>query len=284
MSKARKLSFLTVMVAGVTLLAACSNGTSSGTATSASAPTSGAAVPETLKAGTLKVASCLDYKPFEYYKGQTLTGFDVDMTTAIAGKLGLQEEWVKANYDTIFTADAANQYDMVAAASTITKEREQVVNFSDPYYPSLQGFTVNTTKTPDITTTDALTSSDSVAVQKGTTGQSWAEDNLGTKGVQVRTFDLAPDMFTALEAGQVTGIINDAPSSAAEVESRPDLKVVQQIDTNENYGFAFSKKNPSLLAAVNQALADLIADGTYAQIFTKYFPGVEVPAQFQRTA
>ncbi len=274
------------LVATVGLLAGCSNGTSSGgasTSTSASASASVAA-PETLEAGTLQVASCLDYKPFEYYQGQKLTGFDVEMTEAIAAKLGLQVKWVKANFDTIFTAVAANQFDMVAAASTITKERQQVVNFSDPYYPSLQSLTVNTTKTPDITSTDALTSSDTVAVQKGTTGQDWAEANLGTKGVQIRTFDLAPDMFTALEAGQITGTINDAPASAAEVESRPDLTVVQQIDTNENYGFAFSKSNPSLLAAVNQALADLVADGTYAQIFGKYFPGVDVPDQFQPSA
>jgi ABC-type amino acid transport substrate-binding protein len=274
-------AILIVAVLGL-VAASCSKKAEPGSSTSATTGTSASATPvvDTLVAGKLKVASCLDYKPFEYYEGTTLKGFDVDLTEAIAGKLGLEVQWVKANFDTIFTALAAKQFDLVAAASTITEERQQVVNFSDPYYASEQALTINSVKTPDIASTDDLTSGDTVGVQKGTTGKDWAEANLAPNGVQIRTFDLAPDAFTALEAGQVQGVINDAPSSAAEIETRPSLKIAQQIDTGENYGLAIGKTNPTLLAAVNQALKDLIADGTYAQIFTKYFPGVEVPAQF----
>jgi len=275
---------LLIAVSGM-VAASCAKSATPGSGSPAT-NTAGSAFPSvsTLVAGTLKVGSCLDYKPFEYYKGTTLTGFDVDMTEAIAVKLGLKVEWVKANFDTIFTALAAKQFDMVAAASTITAQRQQVVNFSDPYYASQQALTVNVTKTPNIASTADLTSSDTVGVQKGTTGKDYATTNLGSKGVQIRTFDLAPDAFTALEAGQITGIINDAPSSAVEVQTRPDLKVVQQIDTGENYGLAIAKSDPTLLAGVNQALKALIADGTYAQIFTKYFPGVAVPPQYQAGA
>lgn len=272
-----------VVIAAMSMIAAaCGSDDTTGGATT-TAPASEAPV-TTLESGTLQVASCLDYAPFEYFEGDTLKGFDVELTEAIAAELGLKVEWVKANFDTIFTALAADKFDLVAAASTITPEREQVVDFSDPYYASRQALTVNTTETPDITSTDDLGADDTVGVQKGTTGQAWAKENLEPNGVELKVFDLAPDIFTALEAAQVTGIINDEPASAAEIENRADLEVVEAIDTNENYGLAISKSNPDLLAAVNEALAAVIADGTYASIFATYFPGVEVPPQFQAAA
>ena len=99
---------------------------------------------ETLSEGVLTVGSCLDYKPFEFVKDGEEMGFDVELTEAIAEKLGLEVEWVTANFDTIFTSVAAGQFDMVAAASTITEERLQTVDFSDPYFNSRQGLTVDT--------------------------------------------------------------------------------------------------------------------------------------------
>lgn len=264
------------------LLAACANNEEPG----GGGATSGSPSPtvNTLEAGKLKVGSCLDYKPFEYYKGGQLLGFDVELIEAIAGKMGLEVEWVKANFNTIFTALDAGQFDAVAAASTITDERKQIVDFTDPYYNARQSLSVNTSQTPDITTTDGLQSGDVVGVQKGTTGKAWADDNLGPKGIQVKTYTNAPDAFTDLEAGQITGVINDEPSSLSEVEGRANLKVVQPIDTGEHYGFAVSQDNPGLTEAMNQALAALIADGTYEQLFKKYFPTLPLPDEYQPSA
>jgi ABC-type amino acid transport substrate-binding protein len=249
----------------------------SGTATPAS-PT--AASLDTVKSGVLTVGSCLDYKPFEYTENGVLKGFDVEIMQAIADKLGLQLEWTKHDFETIFTAVQANQFDAVAAASTITDERLQLVSFSDPYYASRQAFTINATKTPTIATTDDLKAGDVVGAQKGTTGLKWAKDNLAPKGIDIKTYTDAPDAFTDLEAGQITGVINDEPSSQSEIENRPDLKVVQPIDTGENYGIAVAQNRPDILAAINSALAAIIADGTYKTIFETYFPGVPVPPQF----
>ncbi|HET6776943.1 MAG TPA: transporter substrate-binding domain-containing protein [Actinomycetota bacterium] len=240
----------------------------------------------TLKEGVLTVGSCLDYKPFESVPpGGEPTGFDVELTEAIAGQLGLTVEWRKQNFNTIFTAVSQGQFDMVAAAVTATgkvgRERAQTVDFSDFYYNSEQGFTVNTDKTPEIATVDDLKSGDVVGVQLGTTGEQWAKDNLAPNGVQIKGYTAAPQAFTDLEAGIVAGVINDAPSSAAEVEDRPGLEVVQQIDTNEKYAFAFSKDNTALVDAWNEGLKEVIADGTYATIFAKYFPGVQLPTEYQ---
>ena len=236
---------------------------------------------ETLEEGVLQVGSCLEYEPFEYREGGELKGFDVELTEAIAGELALEVKWVKANFDTIFTAVAGGQFDMVAAASTITPERDQEVDFSDPYFNARQGLSANTSETPDIQSTDDLGDGDVVGVQKGTTGKAWAEDNLVAQGVELRTYDAIPDAFTDLEAGNLVAIVNDEPSSVAEVANRQGLEVVQGIDTGEVYGLAFSPDNPELTEAVNQALADLITDGTYASIFETYFPGQEIPPEYQ---
>jgi polar amino acid transport system substrate-binding protein len=272
------LAVLAVMILAGT---ACAKSTP----TTGGSPTAGspAASPlSVIAAGTLTVGSCLDYSPFEYFtQGSTTpTGFDVDIMDAIAKKLGLTVTWKKANFDTIFTALSAGQFDAVAAASTIKPDRLQVVDFSDPYYNSRQSLTVNTSKSPGIKTTDDLKSGDVVGVQKGTTGKDWAEANLAPKGIQIKTYTNAPDAFTDLEAGQIVGVINDEPSSEAEVESRPGLKVVQPIDTGEHYGIAVAKDHPDILAAINAGLKAIIADGTYMTIFQTYFPGVPVPPEY----
>jgi ABC-type amino acid transport substrate-binding protein len=235
----------------------------------------------TLEEGVLAVGSCLDYPPFESVEGGDEVGFDVDLIEEMASRLGLEVEWVRADFDTIFTAVAGGEFDAVAAASTITEEREQVVDFSDPYYNSRQSLAVNTVETPDIASTADVGEGDVVGVQRGTTGKEWAEENLAPQGAEIRTFPAAPAMFQDLAAGGVTAVVNDEPATAEIIADLPDVEIVEAIDTDEKYGFAYSPENPELREALNGVLAEIIADGTYQQIFQQYFPGVEVPPEFQ---
>lgn len=279
------LRLFAVMAALLVAFAACGEDTEGGDAGSGSAGGSASEPADepqfsTLEDGVLQIGSCLDYKPFEFVKNGDEMGFDVDLAEEIASRLGLEVQWVTANFDTIFTAVDAGQFDMVAAAATITEERLGTVDFSDPYFNSRQGFTVNTDKTPDIASTSDLGEGDVVGVQKGTTGKSWAEENLAPQGVEIKTFDSAPDAFSDLEAGNIVGVINDEGSSIAEAESRVGLEVVEAIDTDEKYGFAFSKDNPELTEAVNAAFAEIVADGTYEFIFKEWFPDLPVPEEF----
>ena len=108
----------------------------------------------------------------------------------------------------------------------------------------------------------------------------WAEENLAPNGVEIKSLHVVSGAFTDLEAGNVIGVINDEGSSLAEVAERPGLEVVEAIDTDEHYGLAFSQGNPELTAAVNGALAEIIADGTYETIFLKWFPELPVPEEF----
>lgn len=256
------------------------------TPTGKTTPTAGETTPAepqfgTIDEGILKVGSCLDYPPFESVEAGDEVGFDVDLSEEIASRLGLTVEWVRADFDTIFTAVASDQFDMVAAASTINDEREEVVDFSDPYYNSRQALVVNTAQTPEITSQADLGEGHIVGVQKGTTGQAYAKENLVPQGVELKTFQAAPDAFRDLEAGNIVAVVNDEPSSAASIADLTGLEIVEPIDTDERYGFAFSPNNPELREAANGALAEIIADGTYATIFETYFPGVEVPSEFQ---
>ncbi len=225
---------------------------------------------ETVEEGVLTVGSDIPFPPFEFREGDELTGFDVELMEAIASRLGLSEvRWVDTGFDTIFTQLAGGRFDAVASATTITEDREQIVNFTDPYYLAQQALTVNTARTPDLQAVEDLSSGDVVAVQQGTTGEAWAQENV-PEGVDVRSFPEAPDTYTALEAGNVTAVIFDEPSAVTEAERREALEVVATIDTGERYGFPVNPQNEALLEAMNGALAEIMEDGTYSSIYDSY--------------
>lgn len=238
--------------------------------------------------GKLTVGSDIPYPPFEYNDDSgKLVGFDVELVEAIAAKLGIEAVFVNAGFDTIFTSLAGGQFDIVASSVTAyapegtsafdtVQERREIVAFSDPYYPARQSLTVDTKASPDIKTTEDLPEGVRVGVQRGTTGQSWAKDNIGDQ-VELVTFPKAPQMFEALEGGALVGVVNDLSVAFESIAERPDLEVVEQIDTGEEYGIAVQKDNEALLDAINDALAELKEDGTYATLFKKYFPKEELP-------
>lgn len=230
------------------------------------------AAPEfrTIQAGVLTVGSDIPFPPFEFRQGGELTGFDVELVEEMASRLDLEVKWVDTGFETIFTQLAAGRFDVVASATTITPERAQQVDFTEPYYLAQQALTVNSEETPDIRSVDDLGDGDVVAVQSGTTGETWARDNLDPKGVEVRSFPEAPDTYTALEAGTVTGVIFDEPSAITEAEARPALEVVARIDTGEQYGFGVDPNNPQLLEALNRVLREIKDDGTYEQIYGRF--------------
>lgn len=225
----------------------------------------------TKEAALLTVGSDIPYEPFEFEGADgKYTGFDVDLVEEIAKRLGLKVKWVDTDFLTIFTQLASGNFDVVASATGINEERKKQVSFTIPYFLSKQGFAVNKDKTPNISSIKDLKSGDTVAVQEGTTLKTWAEDNLAQKGIQIRAFAEAPDLYAALEAGTVTGLLFDEGSVAAEVAKRPALKVAEVVDTGERFGFAVNPANKELLKRMNDALRKIIADGTYSKIFAKY--------------
>ena len=246
---------------------------------------------EVVSEGHLTVGSDIPYPPFEFESDAgELTGFDVDLVREIASRIGLEntdDDWISTNFDTIFQQlQAGGRFDIIVAAVTAyapegspasetVAERLKRVDFTDPYYPSLQSLTVDVEANPDIKSVDDLPDGAKVAVQRATTGAFYAEENL--TNAELVQFAQAPPMYQALQGGTVVAVFNDLPVSLAEIEGKDALQVVEQVDTGEEYAIGVSKDNPGLTEAINEALAEMYEDGTYAEIFSKYFPDQELP-------
>lgn len=128
------------------------------------------------------------------------------------------------------------------------------------------------TEKSTIASADDLKSGDKVGVQSGTTGEAWAREHLAPKGVEVIAYDDVLLAFQALQAGDVVAVVNDLPISQYIVaDEARGLQIVQEIKTDESYGFAFNKQDTVLRDSVDWALAQVIADGTYNEIYTKWF-------------
>lgn len=243
--------------------------------------------------GHLTVGSDIPYPPFEFEEAGELTGFDVEIVRAIAVKLGLDNEgsdWISFDFGTIFThlQSPGRRFDIVVAAVTgyapegspaseTVAERTSLIDFTDPYYPSLQSLTINTDSSGDIQGVDDLSEGDRVGVQRATTGAFYAEENLAPLGVELVSFNQAPQMYQQLQAGSLVAVFNDLPVSSVYAGDLPVLEVVEQVPTGEEYAIAVPKDNTALTEAINQALGELIEEGTYQEIFQKYFPDQTLP-------
>lgn len=226
---------------------------------------------ETLTPGKIIVGSDTAYPPFENVVDGVTVGFDVDLMNAIGERLGVEVEFKTYKFDALIAGmQAGTEFDMIASAMTITDERKEAIDFSDPYINSNQSLAVAADAT--IMTVDELKEGDKVGVQSGTTGEKWAQENLAPKGIVVTPFDDILAAFNALSAGDVVAVINDAPISQDIVKDEArKAKVVAEIPTGEQYGFAFNKSNTALRDAVNGALAEIKEDGTYVEIYKKWF-------------
>jgi len=225
-----------------------------------------------IQEGQLLVGTDTPFPPFEIGQPPDITGYDIEVMNAIADNLGLEVTYQDTAFDTIFRDVAQGQFDITAAATTITPERQQKVNFSDPYYEAQQALVVPTGS--DIASVDDLAGM-VVGAQDATTGEEYANDQ--TDAAEVRGFPEGPDATAALTTGQVDAVIIDQPVAVDAVEKQGGVEIVQEIPTMELYGYATAPANTALLEEVNGALQELKDDGTLAELYQKYFQA-EPPA------
>jgi polar amino acid transport system substrate-binding protein len=216
--------------------------------------------------GTLTVGTDTPFPPFEIGQPPDISGYDIEVMNAIAEELDLTAEYTDTSFDTIFRDVAAGQFDTAAAASTITPGRQKTINFTDPYYEAQQALLVP--EGSDIASVDDL-SGVIVGAQDGTTGEAYANDE--TDASEVRGFPEGPDATAALIGGQVEAVIIDQPVALDAVEKQGGVEIVEEIQTDELYGFAVSKENTALLDAMNAALQQLKDNGTIEELYDEYF-------------
>jgi len=270
MTKTRLWAALLLLTGLLALTAAgCGDDDSSSDSDSASSESGTIDVSDAtlIEDGQLLVGTDAPYPPFEIGTPESgdFTGFDKELMDAIAAKLGLEPTYQNSSFDTIFRDVASGQFDIVAAASTITPAREKVVRFSRPYYEAQQALVVPAGS--DIASTADLTG-EIVGVQQGTTGQAYAEDE--TDAGEVRGFTKGADALSAVTTEQAAAAIVDQPFAADAVEKQSGIEIAEEIPTNELYGFPTAPGNP-LLDDVNTAIQELIDDGTMDELYQEYF-------------
>jgi ABC-type amino acid transport substrate-binding protein len=221
----------------------------------------------TIEEGKLLMGSDTTYPPFESIEDGEAVGFDVDVAEEIAKRLGLELEVVTVAWEGIIPGLKTDKYDIIMSAMTITEERQEEIDFCDPYVESNQSICVRNDNT-DILAPENLVGK-IVGVQVDTTGQFTAE---GIEGIaEIRKFDTILLAFEDLELGRIDAIMNDYPVNAYISKTRGNTKVVDTIMTDESYGIGVKMGNDALLDAINDALKDMMDDGTYDEIFEKWF-------------
>jgi polar amino acid transport system substrate-binding protein len=260
---------LAVALPAAVMFAACSgDDDDSSDTTDTTAGNDSVAAPADLVAdGTLTVCSDTPYEPFEFKDdaGED-TGFDMDLLRAVGDSAGLDLAVIDLPFDGILGSLAAGDCDVVGSAVTITDERAQQVDFTDPYFDAEQSLLVKADS--DIAAIADLDGK-TVGVQTGTTGETYANEN--ATGAEVKSFEDSDGLFAALESGDIDAILQDLPVNGYRSTKDDSVKVVETYSTDEQYGFAVEKGNAEVLDFINNGLQALRDAGTYDELHATYF-------------
>ncbi|MFJ2258127.1 ABC transporter substrate-binding protein [Streptomyces sp. NPDC087844] len=251
----------TTATAGLLLVSGCSSDDDGGKKTTANGV-------ELVKGGQLTTCTHLPYPPFQSEIDGKVQGFDVSLVDLVAKDLGVKQVVLDQPFENFKTGGSLNsgQCDLAAAGMTITDERKKNVDFSDPYFEATQGILAD--KKSGISSLADLKGK-KVGAQAQTTGEEFAKG----KGLDPVSFESSDALLNGLRTGQVKAVVIDYPVVQGWLKDKANaaaFEVADNINTGEEYGFTLKKGNTKLLEAVNKALADAKADGTYKKLYEKW--------------
>lgn len=218
---------------------------------------------------TYTVATDSSFVPFEFDDGGEHVGFDIDVINAIADDVGFDINLEVTNFDGIIPGLQTGAFDIAIAGITITDERKEAVDFTDPYYKSGIRIAVPEDNT-DIKGMDDLAGK-TVASRLGSAPLEYLAEHVPDANAQ--SFEQLDQMYLAVEGGSADALLYDAPNVEYYISTTEDskLKLVGDLYEAQEYGIAVSKDNEALVTAMNESLAGLLEDGTYAEIYQKWF-------------
>ena len=278
---------VTLAAAGLVSLAACSSSSTASSSSSAAATAAASAATDSTAAasasaapadqgvatpGVLNIGTITDAKPYAYSEGGELTGFEIDLIKAAAAKAGLTPELTTMDFSALLAAVNNGQFDVVASAVGITDERKKLVDFSNGY---LAGYFALLTKDGKVTDLASINGK-KIGVLQG----SIQDTNSATliPGAEVVRFPDTNSATQALNTDRVEGIFIDYETALADTKKDDKLTIAfTEPATAFPAGWAVKKGNQPLLDALNAALDELVADGTWMTLYTKYFPEAPVP-------
>jgi ABC-type amino acid transport substrate-binding protein len=217
---------------------------------------------------TMSFALSGKYPPFNFVNDQgQLDGFDVEMGRALAQRSGLSGQPLATAWDGIIAGLLANKYDAIIGSMAITAKRQEAVNFTQPYYRS--GAQLFTRQDSDLRGVADLKGK-KVGVTLGTTYEAWVRENMPS--VQVVTYKGVPEMMLEMGNRRIDGFITDKLVGLIAIkDKKAPMRMVGDLLYPELIGIAVNKNNPQLLDALNQALAAMQSDGSYAALSQKWF-------------
>ncbi|BBR56310.1 MULTISPECIES: ABC transporter substrate-binding protein [Pseudomonas] len=212
------------------------------------------------------------YPPFNNKDASgNVVGFDKDIGDALCAKMKVECSVVTSDWDGIIPALNAKKFDFLVSSLSITDERKQAVDFTDPYYSNKLQFIAP--KNVDFKTDKASLKGKVIGTQRATLSGTWLEDNYGDD-VEVKLYDTQENAYLDLIAGRIDGILADKYVQYEWLKSKDgqnfEFKGEPVVDSDK-IGIAVRKGDP-LREKLNKALAEIKADGTYKKINDKYFP------------
>ncbi|AZO06064.1 MULTISPECIES: glutamine ABC transporter substrate-binding protein GlnH [unclassified Mesorhizobium] len=240
--------------------------------------TAAAAVAATLTFGQpafaddLIVATDTAFVPFEFKEGDKYVGFDIDLWAEIAKDIGVTYTLQPMDFNGIIPALQTKQVDVGLAGITIKDERKKVIDFSDGYYDS--GFLLMVPVDSTIKGPDDLVGK-TLAVKTGTSATDYAKEHF--EGTELRLFPNSDNAYLEVATGRADAAMHDTPNVLYYIKTNGQgkVKTVGPQMMAQQYGIAFPKGSP-LVAKVNASIAKLKTNGTYADIYKKWF-GTEPP-------
>jgi polar amino acid transport system substrate-binding protein len=219
-------------------------------------------------------ATAPGFPPFEMVEGGELVGFDVDLLKAVVEETSFTlGEWEQLEFDSLIPALTSENIDVIAAAMTITEERDQTIDFTDPYYSSDQSIVVRAGEGGQYGELSDL-SDQQIGAQSGTTGEGVVQDELIANGHiaenQYRAFDNYVLAVQALENGDVDAVVIDQPVGATFADQR-DVEVAFVYETGEEFGFGVREDDDDLRTGLNDGLAAVRDSGEYTEITNTWF-------------
>ncbi|GAA1234419.1 hypothetical protein GCM10009665_25790 [Kitasatospora nipponensis] len=264
----RSRTVLATLTAVASLLSVAACGSSSST--------SSAGNPYQLtEAGTIHVGTLSDAPPNVYLKDGKFTGFDNDLFTAVAAKVGLKVQFASTDFSALLSQVANHKFDVGSSSITITEARKKTVDFSNGYDFGYFGL--------DVPAGSPLADFDQLAGKRVVVVQGTVQDDYATKNnlnpVRVPDYNSA---INQLKAGMAEAWISPAEiGEKSAADSGGKVVLAQKRLSPAPTAFAVAHDRPKLLEALNKGLDEVIADGTWTRLQEQYYPGRPVPADFK---
>lgn len=216
----------------------------------------------------LRIATEGAYPPFSNVTADgELVGFDVEIARALCARMQRDCEIVAQDWDGIIPGLVNDKYDAIVASMSITDERKQAIDFTNPYYSNY--LSVVAREGAEITL-DNL-GDRTIGAQRSTIGSQWTEDNYGRRG-DIKLYDTNPAAFSDLKAGRVDAVVADfLPGTDWASQNDGFGLAVDKIDIGDMIGIGIRQGEGDLKDAFNAALDAIRADGTYQKISNEYF-------------